>query len=86
MIAKTIRKYLGKEPGTAPTYGPRAPRPSKLDGYKPYLDERLQVGVWNAVVLLRELRERGYGGRYTILTDYLRPQPGSGAAGSGAPV
>src|SRR5689334_1677006 len=24
---KTIRKYLGKEPGTAPTYGPRAPRP-----------------------------------------------------------
>ena len=71
---KTIRKYLGKEPGTAPTYGPRAPRPSKLDGYKPYLDERLQVGVWNAVVLLRELRERGYGGSYTILTDYLRPQ------------
>ena len=71
---KTIRKYLGKEPGTAPTYSPRARRPSKLEGYKPYLDERLQVGVWNAVVLLRELRERGYGGSYTILTDYLRPQ------------
>lgn len=72
---KTIRKYLGKEPGTAPTYGPRAPRPSKLDQYKPYLEERRQAGVWNAVVLLRELRERGYGGGgYTILTHYLRPQ------------
>ena len=70
---KTIRKYLGKEPGTLPTYGPRAPRPSKLDSYKPYLEERRKAGVWNAVVLLRELRERGYTGAYTILTDYLRP-------------
>jgi len=25
-------------------------------------------------VLLRELRERGYAGSYTILTDWLRPQ------------
>lgn len=31
-------------------------------------------GVWNAAVLLRELRERGYEGGYTILTDWLRPQ------------
>jgi len=71
---KTIRKYLAQEPGGVPTYGPRAPRPSKLDAFKPYLEERRQAGVWNAVVLLRELRERGYRGGYTILTDYLRPQ------------
>ncbi len=71
---KTIRKYLAKESGTVPTYGPRAPRASKLEAYKPYLEERRQAGVWNAVVLLRELRERGYRGGYTILTDYLRPQ------------
>jgi transposase len=71
---KTIRKYLGQEPGTVPSYGPRAPRPSKLDRFKPYLEERQKAGVWNAVVLLRELRERGYSGGYTILTDYLRPQ------------
>ncbi len=50
------------------------PRPSKLEPYKPYLGERLQAGVWNARVLLRELRERGYAGGYTILTDFLRPQ------------
>jgi transposase len=70
---KTIRKYLGSEPGTTPRYGPRAPRPSKLDPFKPYLEERRQAGVWNAVVLLRELRERGYSGGYTIVKDYLQP-------------
>lgn len=69
---KTIRKYLVK-PET-PVYGPRAGRASKLDGFKTYVNERTQVGVWNARVLLRELRERGFTGSYTILTDWLRPQ------------
>ncbi len=31
---KTIRKYLIK-PKAAPVYGPREPRPSKLDAFKP---------------------------------------------------
>jgi len=69
---KTIRKYLS-HPESLPSYGPREPRPSKLDSFKPYLDERLQAGVWNGRVLLRELREIGYTGGYTILTDWLRP-------------
>ena len=47
---------------------------SKLEPFKPYLKERLQAGVWNAQVLLRELRQRNYSGGYTILTDWLRPQ------------
>jgi transposase len=71
---KTIRKYLAQTMGTRPSYGPRAPRPSKLDAFRLYLEERCKAGVWNAVVLLRELRERGYDGSYTILTDYLRLQ------------
>src|SRR5262249_38268694 len=29
---------------------------------------------WNARVLLREIRERGYQGGYTLLTDWLRPR------------
>jgi transposase len=69
---KTVRKWL-RQPGP-PRYGPRAPQPSKLDPYKPYLDERLSAGVWNAVVLLRELRDRGYTGGYSILKDYLHPK------------
>jgi transposase len=70
---KTVRKYLGN-PGEVPQYGPRAARPSKLDAHKAYLEERLKAGVWNACVLLREIRQRGYTGGYTILTDWLRPQ------------
>ena len=70
---KTIRKYLA-QPESAPVYGPREPRPSKLDRFKTYMEERLNAGVWNARVLLRELRQRGYAGSYTILTDWLRPQ------------
>lgn len=70
---KTVRKYL-IEPVARPEYPPRPKPPGKLDGFRPYLEERLRAGVWNAQVLLRELRERGYDGGYTILTDWLRPQ------------
>jgi len=44
-----------------------------LDSFKPYLKERMRSGVWNARVLLRELRQ-SYAGSYTILMDWLRPQ------------
>jgi transposase len=69
---KTVRKY-SKQADSVPRYGPRKPRPSKLDRLKPFIEERLRAGVWNAVVLLRELREHGYHGGYTILKDYLQP-------------
>jgi len=68
---KTIRKYLLKPEGR-PMYGPRSAPVSKLEPFKPYLKERFQAGVWNAQVLLRELRQRNYSGGYTILTDWLR--------------
>jgi transposase len=67
----TVRKYL-RDP-RVPVYGPRAARPSKLDAHRAYLEGRLKGGVWNATVLLRELRGRGYTGGYTILKDYLAP-------------
>jgi len=70
---KTVRRYL-IQPEGAPVYGPRAPQSSKLDPFKPYLEERLSAGVWNGQVLLRELRGRSYGGGYTILKDWLQPQ------------
>jgi transposase len=50
------------------------PRPTKLDPFKPYLDEHLAAGMWNAVVLLGELHARGYQGSSTAVKDYLRPQ------------
>ena len=70
---KTIRKHLSN--GTAKReYGPRPPRSGKLDNFKGYIQERLQAGVWNAVVLLREIRERGYAGGYGTVKEYLQPQ------------
>jgi transposase len=76
---KTVRKYL-LTPEAVPAYGPRTTQPSKLDSHKPYLEDRLKAGVWNAQVLLREIRQRGYSGGYTILKDWLQPQRAAGRA------
>lgn len=69
---KTVRRYIerGLEP---PTYGPRKPRPKLLDRFTEYLRERVKTypGLTGAR-LLRELRERGYPGGYTAVTDFLR--------------
>jgi transposase len=70
---KTVRKYMNGPP-RPPVYGPRQRGVSQLDPHKEYLQDRMKAGVWNAIVLLRELRGRGYEGGYTILTDWLRPQ------------
>ncbi len=70
---KTIRKYL-TQPGAVPRYGRRPKGPGKLEPFKPHIEERLRAGVWNAVVLLRELRGAGYQGGYTILKDYVQPK------------
>jgi len=67
----TIRKYLAQP--MPPRYGPRQPRKTLLDAHRPFLEARLQAGVWNAVVLHRELKERGYTGCYTAVKDFLRP-------------
>ena len=69
---KTVRKYL--EQGlSAPSYGPRLPRPQRLDPYRDYLRQRIEtVPEIRATRLLREIRALGYTGGYTCLTDYLR--------------
>jgi transposase len=63
---KTVRKYL-LDPDGVPGYVRESAKAGKLDAFKAYLGERMQAGVW-------KLRERGYRGGYTILTDWLRPQ------------
>lgn len=70
----TVRRYLRDE--EARRYGPRAPRPCKLDAFKPYLQERVQQAKprWiPATVLLREIEERGYNGGLTQLKTWLAP-------------
>jgi transposase len=71
---RTVRKYLSESAEPVPVYSAREARPSKLDAYKVYIEQRLQSGVWNAAVLLREVKAQGYSGGYSILKDYLHPQ------------
>lgn len=70
---KTIRKYRDT-PTPRPAYGPRVAPPGKLTPFLEWIDERLKAGVWNATVLLRELRTQGYTGGYTLVKDYLQPK------------
>jgi len=71
LARNTVRKYL-REPGV-PVAKPRPPRRSKLDPYRPFLEERVGAGVLNTAVLLRELRAQGYPGGVTILKSYVAP-------------
>jgi transposase len=72
MDRKTVRKYLQRGP-SVPIYGPRAPRPCKLDPYAAYLDERIdRYPELSGSRLLREIRGLGYAGGYSLVTDYLR--------------
>ena len=70
----TVRRYLRE--ASAACYGPRQPRPTKLDAHKAYLLERIAAARprWiPAVVLLREIRERGYAGGVTQLKAFIHP-------------
>jgi transposase len=67
---KTVSRALQR--GSAPP-GP-APRPSKLDPFKPQVDQLLADGVWNSVVIFRQLQAAGYTGGQTILREYIGPK------------
>jgi transposase len=75
---KTVRKYIacGLEP---PAYKPRKPRALLIDGFVPYLRERLALyPELSGRRLWREVRELGFKGGYTSVTGCLhdiRPTP-----------
>jgi transposase len=69
---KTVRKYIARGLA-APAYGPRQPRTRLIGAFEAYLRER--VAAYPGLTghrLLREIRERGYQGGYTAVTDFLR--------------
>lgn len=68
---KTVRRALRR--GAAPK-GPWPRRGAALDPFKPQIDALLSAGVWNAVVVLREIQAQGYTGCYTSVKDYVRPK------------
>jgi transposase len=69
---KTVRRHLerGLEP---PAYGPRVPRPMLIAPFEDYLAARVAAyPELSGKRLLREVREMGYAGGYSRLTDFLR--------------
>ncbi len=66
---KTVRAHIAK--GLAPpTYTARSPRPGLIAPFEAYLRARLVAypGL-TAVRLWREIKERGYGGGYSVVRD-----------------
>lgn len=68
---KTVSRALKR--GSAPSKQRRR-RSSKLDPYQETVDRLLSEGVWNAMVILREIQAEGYDGKITVLRDYIRPK------------
>ncbi len=68
---RTVRRALQR--GGAPKRIVE-PRPSKLDAYKPKVDELLSQNVWNVMVILREIQKLGYTGGQTMLRLYVHPK------------
>ena len=67
---KTIRKYINSE--ALPVVKKRAPKSSKLDDYRGYIIQRLNSYPLTASRIYREIQERGFIGKYTIVKDFVR--------------
>jgi predicted transcriptional regulator len=57
----TVRKYIHSQ--VPPKPEKRSKRPSKLDDYKEYIDQRLQEYPLTAARIYREIQEQGFSGR-----------------------
>ncbi|BCJ85658.1 IS21 family transposase [Effusibacillus dendaii] len=66
----TVRRYLRSD--GIPEAKPRPSRPSKLDPFKPQLQDLIRQGIFNCEVLLRLLQDQGYQGGRTILKNYVK--------------
>ncbi len=66
----TVRKYLAAQ--TMPIPASRRPRPSKLDPYKEYIQQRIRDYPLSAARIYREIQEMGFRGKCTIVKDYIR--------------
>lgn len=69
---RTVSRAIKR--GSAPTGKRPLAKTSKLDPFKPMIDELLMEDVWNAMVILDILRERGYDGGETLVRNYVRPK------------
>jgi transposase len=69
ICTKTVRRYLNRSLPLAPLH--RSRRTRLLDPYKPYLLERWNSGCHNASQLLREIRQQGFAGQFSIVREFI---------------
>jgi transposase len=69
ICTKTVRRYLNRSLPLAPLR--RSRRIRLLDAYKPYLLERWNSGCHNASQLLREIRQQGFEGQFSIVREFV---------------
>jgi transposase len=67
---QTVYNHLNRR---SPYPKERALRVSKLSDFKAYIRQRLEHFDLPATVLYEELKARGYGGKLTILRDFMAP-------------
>ena len=67
---KTIRKYIDSD--APPEAKKRSPKSSKLDDYKDYIVQRLKDYPVTASEIYKEIQERGFAGKYTIVRDFVK--------------
>lgn len=65
---RTVKRYYDEEDKPKK---PRKKRPSKLDGYRDIIQDKLD---WDVPVteILKYIKKKGYEGQYTILVEYCR--------------
>jgi len=66
--ARTVSRALKRQ--GAPTKRHCGVRSSKLNAFKPLIDELLAAEVWNAEVIYAEIKTRGYRGGRTLVRQY----------------
>ncbi len=66
-----MRKILGEPLSPPPT--PRQAKARKIDPYVPYLEKRLEAGVFNASKLYQEILQQGYSGKERQVRAFVQP-------------
>lgn len=83
----TVRKYARAATPEVMLHGQWQDRASKLDPYRPYLEQRIAEGCTNLSRLHREIQERGARCSYSTLRDYVHPlHPGRRSATNRPPM
>ena len=66
----TALRYMTADAPSKPKYV----RASKLEPFKPKIDELMERGIFNCVVILEHLQAAGYDGGISILKEYVHPR------------